>query len=206
MAFRSPDDPESLALIHRYVIWSLDPPGDRRYLRLRGTNPLRADDASDGAFDIALADDARRIDDADLGTLLELEWRARLTAAWLIGLDQRTQFRQTLEDLLLDSELTYAGQGYCFALTRFGQPDDAAILTAYLDRYLPRPDCHYDQAWAIGALLHLDQKLGTDHAQRFLAPEGLWHQSAFAERDPLACQRTAEQLCAFAERLMGTSH
>jgi len=206
MAFRMPDDPEGLALIRRYVIWSLDPPPrGRRYMRLLGTNALRSDDLGPGAFTTVLADDARRIDDAELGTLLEFEWRARLTAAWLIGLDRRTQFRETLRDLLLDSELTYAGQGYCFALTRFAQPDDADILTTYLDRYLPRTDCHYDQDWAIGALLHLDQKLGTDHAQRFLTPEGLWSQSAFAERDPLACQRTTEQLCAFADRLMGTN-
>jgi hypothetical protein len=35
------------------------------------------------------------------------------------------------------SELTYAGQGYCFALARFGQPEDVTILTAYLNQYLP---------------------------------------------------------------------
>jgi hypothetical protein len=47
----------------------------------------------------------------------------------------------------------------------------------------------------MGALLHLDEKHGTAHAQRFLVPEGFWHRSAFAERDPLACQLTTERLC-----------
>jgi hypothetical protein len=48
----------------------------------------------------------------------------------------------------------------------------------------------------MGALLHLDQKHRTAHAQRFLVPEGLWHLSAFAERDPLACQLATERLMA----------
>jgi hypothetical protein len=202
MTFRMPDDPAGLApLIRRYVVWVAEPPERRRYLQLLGLNPQQEYPARN-TFTSALAEDARQISDAELGTLLEFEWRARLTAAWLIGLDQRTQFRQTLGDLLLESELVYAGAGYCFALSRFAQPEDADILTAYLDRYLPRADCYYNQNSAIGALLHLDQKLGTDHAQRFIVPEGLWHQSAFADRDPVDYQRATEQLCAFADQLM----
>lgn len=57
-------------------------------------------------------------------------------------------------------------------------PDDAAILSDYLDKYLPRIDCFYDQHWAIGALLHLDSRLGASRASRFLDPEGLWDNSA----------------------------
>jgi hypothetical protein len=219
MTFRMPDDPAGLALIRRYVVWAADRTSVhsriRRYVRAAGptaygarylgllhANFLQVQDPGHNTFATALAEDARQISDTDLGTLLEFEWRARLTAAWLIGLDQRTQFRQTVGDLLLESELVYAGEGYCFALSRFAQPEDADILIAYLDRYLPRADCHYNQDAAIGALLHLDQKLGTDHAQRFIVPEGLWYQSAFAHRDPLDCQSTTEQLCTFADHLM----
>jgi hypothetical protein len=154
MTFRVPDDPAGLALIRRYVVWAADSTSVRsrirrsvrvadpatdgaRYLRLLHANFLQEHDPSRDTFASALAEDARQISDADLGTLLEFEWRARLTAAWLIGLDQRTQFRQTLGDLLLESELVYAGQGYCFAFSRFAQPEDADLLTAYLDRYLP---------------------------------------------------------------------
>lgn len=199
MSFRLPDDPESRALVHRYVVWSA---GRRRYMKLRGVNALRETGADRGSFETALTDDARQITDADLDRLLEFEWRARLTAAWLIGLDRRTRFRPVLGDLLLNSELVYCGQGYCFALARFGQPEDADILTTYLDRYLPRTDCPYDQEWAIGALLHLDERLGTDHAERFLAPSGAWHRSAFAGRDPSECRRRTKELCDFADRLM----
>ena len=222
MTFRMPDDRASLTLIRRYVRASdgtavrsgirrylrasAQPAHRARYLSLLHANFLQEQEQNPGhnAFSSALAEDARQISDHDLSTLLEFEWRARLTAAWLIALDQRTQFRQTLADLLLESELVYAGQGYCLALSRFAQPEDADILIAYLDRYLPRIDCRYNQDAAMGALLHLDQKLGSDHAQRFIVPEGLWYQSAFADRDPLDCQRTTEQLCAFADHLMNS--
>ncbi|GHF95905.1 DUF6000 family protein [Streptomyces zaomyceticus] len=39
-----------------------------------------------------------------------------------------------------------------------------------------RPDLSYDQPSAIGALMHLDARLGADRASRFLAADGLWHQ------------------------------
>nr|WP_308320691.1 DUF6000 family protein [Streptomyces virginiae] len=45
----------------------------------------------------------------------------------------------------------------------------------YLPRPLPpRTDLHYDQPDALGALLHLDACLGTNHADRFTEPDGLW--------------------------------
>lgn len=174
-------------------------------MNLLGTNALREDEPDHDVFIAALAEDARRISDADLTELLGFEWRARLTAAWLIGLHGRSRFRRALGDLLLASELVDAGEGYCFALARFGGPEDAEILAAFLDRYLPRKDCQYNQDRAIGALLHLDAKLGTTHAQRFLGSEGLWHRSAFAEQNPLAAQRVTERLCLFAERVMADS-
>ncbi|WP_258873143.1 DUF6000 family protein [Streptomyces sp. M7] len=79
-------------------------------------------------------------------------------------------------DLLLASEVCFSGSAYCFALARFGTHADAEILTAYLDRYLPRTDLRYDQHAALGALLRLDAHLGTHHADRFTRPDGLWDQ------------------------------
>jgi hypothetical protein len=76
--------------------------------------------------------------------------------------------------------LSFAGQGHCFALAGFGTPADAALPVGYLDRYLPRLDLRYDRAWAIGALLHLDRRLGTTDAERFLATGGLWQTWAAA--------------------------
>ncbi|PWI12037.1 hypothetical protein DIZ27_03640 [Streptomyces sp. NWU339] len=106
--------------------------------------------------------------------LLGYEWRSRLTASWLIGVDRRDRFRARIGDLLLASEVCYSGSAYCFALARLGTHADAEILTAYLDRYLPRTDLRYDQPAALGALLRLDAHLGTHHADHFIQPEGLW--------------------------------
>src|SRR5262249_18538676 len=60
---------------------------------------------------------ARAISDTQLYLLLEQrEWRGRLTAAWFVGLTGRARFVAKLAELLLASELTYAGQGYCVAM------------------------------------------------------------------------------------------
>lgn len=116
--------------------------------------------------------------------LLEGDWRARLTAAVLAGLTRRTALRDRIGTLLLASELVYAGQGYCFALASFGTPRDAAVLTEYLDRYLPRTPLRYDQPWALAALLHIDRTLDTHHAARFMTADGLWRRWAEVTAGP----------------------
>ncbi|MFD1939613.1 DUF6000 family protein, partial [Nonomuraea mangrovi] len=92
----------------------------------------------------------------------------------MIGLDRRTRFRERLGTLLLESEMVYAGGAYCFALARFAEEQDAALLTAYLDRYLPQLDCRYDQNDAMGALLHLDEREQSSRPvdQGFLGGDG----------------------------------
>src|SRR5262249_60536331 len=116
-------------------------------LKLLHGNALDMSGTERTEFESAMGRDARQITDRELSTLLDSEWRSRLTAAWLIGLDRRTHFRDRLSEMLLDSELVYAGQGYCLALARFETGADADILCAYLDRYLPQLDRHYDQHW-----------------------------------------------------------
>ncbi|MFG1945769.1 DUF6000 family protein [Nonomuraea sp. NPDC048826] len=174
----------------------------RRYLMLLGGFMVQMPDRQVVRFGKALARDARRISDDDLRLMLDGEWRSRLTAAWLIGLDRRTRFREQLGTRLLDSEFVYAGAGYCFALARFGEAEDAAILAGYLDRYLPQVDCDYDQTSAIGALLYLDERHGTDRAARFLVPGGLWQWSVMRDKDPADEKRYMDELCAFADACM----
>ncbi|MGW2656259.1 DUF6000 family protein [Streptomyces sp. NPDC001478] len=149
--------------------------------------------------------DAAAINDEELEALLAYEWRSRLTAAWLIGVDRRERFRARLGHLLLASEVCYSGGAYCFALARFGTHADAEILTAYLDRYLPRTDLHYDQPEALGALLRLDAHLGTHHADRFTEPDGLWDEWAegvgrlgHPSDSPAELHRWADLQCEFA--------
>lgn len=176
-----------------------------RYLTLLHGNVTRLPEQPRTKFLQALRDDARRIGDAELDLMLgpdrRIDWRPRLTAAWLIGLDGRTSYREALAALLMESQAPYAGQGYCLALARFGAPADADFLAAYLDRFLPT-DQPYDQRWALGALLHIDNRLGTAHAARFVSPGGLWHRSRFAADNPVDVARRMTKLCGIGEGLV----
>ncbi|MET9063476.1 DUF6000 family protein [Streptosporangium sandarakinum] len=198
------DDP-GFEIVERYVIGAPESETGR-YLDLLHGNFLNLPDGKRAEFLQALGRDARQVTDAELEVMLApgefAGWRERLTAAWLIGLDRRTRFRDVLASLLLESDLVYASQGYGFALTRFGQPQDADILTAYLERYLPQRDCHYDQDWVLGGLLHLDEALDTDRAGRFLMPGGLWSRSSFSRENPVDCHLRITELLRFADRAM----
>lgn len=166
-------DSELLDVVNRYV----DAPvgtKTRRYMKLLGGNFVGLPPAERTTFLQDLVDAATEITDHELGVLLESDWRSRITAAWLIGVSRRSQFRQLIRELLLASELVFAGQGYCFALARFGTAEDAEILVGYLNRYLPPPDRNYAQDWVLGALQHIDANLSTRYAAQFTQPDGLW--------------------------------
>lgn len=85
-------------------------------------------------------------------------WRPRLTAAWLAGIQRRMRLEPLIAELLLASEVTFAGQGYCFALARFATPSAADALASYLERWLARTDGLYEQHWALAALERIDPK------------------------------------------------
>ncbi|WP_129593411.1 DUF6000 family protein [Streptomyces sp. C] len=57
------------------------------------------------------------------------------------SIEDAALFRERIGTLLLDSEVCYAGSGYCFALARFGTAEDAGILT------FTHPDGPWDR-WA----------------------------------------------------------
>lgn len=201
----TPDDPELMTAIRRYVTAGGNG-ADVRYIQLLGGSFTDMDKAQRGPFLQQLGQSAREASDHDLAMLLDSEWRSRLTASWLIGLTRRQQFRERIGDLLLASELTYAGQGYCLALARFATAADAELLAAYLDVYLPQHDKYYDQAVALGALLYLDQQLKTDHATRFLADGGLWQHWAalWPWATPAKLREWIRELCSAADEAMDT--
>ncbi|NEA64540.1 DUF6000 family protein [Streptomyces sp. SID12488] len=188
---------EIFKLTRRYVT------RDRRYLKLGGA--LLGMSGRDRAkFIRKLGKAAGEISPRELGVLLDRGWRERGTAAWLIAVAGRTEFRERLGELLLASAGPFAGQDYCVALATFGTSADADLLVAYLDRYLPRLDLYYDQTAALGALLLLDAKLRTDNAARFLVPGGLWQQwidgPPSKERDdPDEYREFIGMLCAFTD-------
>jgi hypothetical protein len=191
------EDPELIAAIHRYVKPRTGSLG--RYMWLLNGNFVVLGEGKRRRFLRKLARSARRVSDRELAILLKGGWRERLTASWLIGLDRREQFHDRIGELLLASEMGYAGQGYCLALARFAAPGDAALLATYLDTYLPQLDKRYDQDWALGALLHIDAVLGTDQAARFLTDGGLWQQWQRTEETPAELRAFIDELCSAAD-------
>jgi Family of unknown function (DUF6000) len=194
------DEPELMTAIRRYVTPRTGSAG--RYMRLLNGNFLALGRGRRKRFLRKLGRSARQVSDRELAILLESGWRERLTASWLIGLDRREQFRDRIGELLLASEMGYAGQGYCLALARFAAPAAAALLTSYLDTYLPQLDNRYDQDWALGALLHIDAVLGTGNAARFLTDGGLWQQWHRTEETPAELRAFIDQLCSAADECM----
>jgi hypothetical protein len=192
------EDLELLALVRRYVT------PERRYMKLGGSL-LRMQSPEYDRFLRQLSEDAGVITANEIATLLEGGWRERRTAAWLVAVSRRTEFRERLGGLLLASEVCCAGLAYCVALASFGTPRDADLLVAYLDRYLRRPDLAYDQTAAMGALLFIDLNLKGDQAARFLAPGALWQQwlqgaSHMQDTtDPASYLSLIRRLCAFVE-------
>ncbi|AKZ57907.1 hypothetical protein SAM23877_4862 [Streptomyces ambofaciens ATCC 23877] len=204
MPFQHPEEIGYGYVIERYV--TRKDSGRARYFDLKSGRILRPGWPHTERFTRHLIDDAATITDAELEALLGYEWRSRLTAGWLIGVGRRATFRKRIGDLLLASEFCFSGGAYCFALARFGTHADAEILTAYLDRYLPRTDLRYDQPAALGALLRLDAHLGTHHADRFTQPNGLWdgwvqalaHLQDSPEYIPAERHRWTDLQCGFA--------
>jgi len=144
---------------------------------------------------------AREITPAELSILLEGGWRESKTAAWLVAIAGRTEFRSRIGELLLASAGPYGG-AYCITLATFGTSADADLVCRYLDRYLPRPDLVHDRTIALSTLLHLDAVPGTERASRYLAAGGPWQQWTDARsntvRDPQQYRQIVDQLCSFA--------
>ncbi|PSK70858.1 hypothetical protein C6W96_20045 [Streptomyces sp. CS149] len=96
---RADEDDELLKSIRRYVT------PDRRYLKLGGSL-LGMTDRERAKFLRKLGEAAGEVTSRKLGVLLEGGWRERKTAAWLIAVADRTDFRERLgELLLLDAKL-----------------------------------------------------------------------------------------------------
>lgn len=99
----------------------------------------------------------------------EFNWRSRIVGAWFAAIKQYVEFEQVIGNLLLRSDVCYAGGGYCLALASFNTPEAVEFLCKYLDYYLTKPDLWFDQSSAMSALAYLDQLNGTKNLDRFLS-------------------------------------
>ena len=103
-----------------------------------------------------------------LATLLsDFNWRPRITAAYFAAVLIENSVEDHIGNLLLRSDVCYAGNGYCLALARFNSHKSVEYLSKYLTHYLSKPDLHFDQGAAIGALAHLDETNGTSQIETF---------------------------------------
>ena len=131
----------------------------------RGENP---------AFDVAVRESLPVITPEIVDQLLAGSWREAMTGSWFAGLRGFEECQPRIAELLLASYFCYAGQGHAFAMACFANDDAVRALTRYLETYLPKLDLYYDQAWAMPALMWIDQQHESDHAAPFLEPGGLW--------------------------------
>ena len=106
--------------------------------------------------------------------LIAGHWRESITGSWFAGLKGFPECQEQIGDLLLASKTCFAGQSHAFAMACYA--DDVAVgyLVEYLNVYLRKIDCYYDQGWAMPALMWIDQQRDTQHAAPFLQPGGLW--------------------------------
>ncbi|MBP2322821.1 hypothetical protein JOF56_003206 [Kibdelosporangium banguiense] len=151
-----------------------------RYRKLLSESFLDVDADWRMAFGSELMSDAREISDVELEELLADDWRAFLTACWLIGFMRRDRFRDVLHCRILVGDENKVAKGIFFALSRFGDPDDALVIKAYLERLLPDLEWRGYQPWALGALLAIDERLATNHAMEIIETDGPWDRWAMA--------------------------
>ncbi|MGW5846549.1 DUF6000 family protein [Streptomyces sp. NPDC055254] len=160
-------------------------PGNR-YKKLLSASFMRAGREQALKFGAAMRDDGRQASVSELEQLLGGDWREALTACWLIGFAQKSEFRDELHRLITEGDARRTGKGVAFALARFCQPSDAYALKQYLERSLSEPQNRGNQPWCLGALLHIERRLGAMASKDLLAPEGLWDRwsaAGFLEAD-----------------------
>jgi hypothetical protein len=145
------------------------------YLRLLHGNFTRPRVPDGGSLAQEIVAAARTISDEQIERLLdEREWRGRLCAAWFIGLSKRAGFVSCIGQLLLASEMVYAGEGYCMALGLIGGKECTRLLHSYLEVYLPLNGRVYNQDWAIGALAYIEGAPPAEYLE-----QGLWRDGKY---------------------------
>lgn len=123
----------------------------------------------DPEVDTFLAGHLSQADDALIALLLShVNWRSRVTGAQLAVLRDRHVFTRQIGQLLLRSDVWYAGKAYCVTLADFNNSESLSFLKQYLDYYLERTDLHFDQDYAMSALAYLDKTNGTHHLDAYL--------------------------------------
>lgn len=129
------------------------------YLGFLGANFIEYDNDMLQEFANAIDKTIPKCNIALIEELLQGDWRSRLVGSWFAGIHKYDQLVDNIGKLLLDSEFTYAGQGYCFAILCFKTNPAKDYLVKYLKKYLPLWQKNYDQVWAFATYQVLENKL-----------------------------------------------
>ena len=132
------------------------------------------DDGQRDAFNSAVHEALETVTADQLSRLIGAAWREAITGSWIAGVGGFIDCRDQIGARLLASESCFAGQAHAFAMACFADEESATFLERYLDEYLRRKDCSYDQGWAMPALMWIDQERGSTRSERYLANGGLW--------------------------------
>lgn len=106
-------------------------------------------------------------DDVIMSLLENFDWRPRQVGAIFAAIQKRTDFVTPIGNLLLKSELCYAGRSYALALASFGTSESIAFLERYLDYYLAQADLPFDQFDVFAALIVIDRETGKRRHEAF---------------------------------------
>ena len=144
--------------------------------------PFYMSDPGNKDFIKAFEPVAQNVSEALVRQLLSVRnWRPRIVGGYFAAIFRMESMMGLLEPLLLRSEVTFAGRGYCLALASINTAECPQILSRYLDHYLARPDLWFDQSDALAALTYLDVRNGTTLAeaygpawQAFVANKPFW--------------------------------
>ena len=137
------------------------------YCRLSGVEKSSFDDKVKNGLELINSDIVSQL-------LLSFGWREQITGSWFCGLKGWSQFADIIGTKLVESKVTYAGQGHSFAMACFANENSVKYLTQYLNFYLPKNDLIYDQAWVMPALMWVDEQNNTNHSSQYLISGGLW--------------------------------
>ena len=95
-------------------------------------------------------------------TLLSVfNWRPRVVGSHLAAVLEFRSLERHIGNLLLRSDVCFAGGAYSLCLARFNSDESRGFLIEYLEYYLRKPDLWFDQGDAMAALLVLDERNGT---------------------------------------------
>ena len=98
----------------------------------------------------------------------DFNWRTRSIGAMYVALRGLVEFEQQIANLLLKSEVCYAGRTYAHTLASFNTETSISALERYLDYYLQQPKLYFDQSVVMSALIYLDEINGTNRHAEFM--------------------------------------